>query len=99
MIRTLLAETLLTFCAPTQAGQIVLEALDRGRLEDVPENLDLFARFLHVELRDVLVERVGLETADAIMDDLERVLPRGRASGTYRRASLARIPIVRRPSR
>jgi hypothetical protein len=99
-VRTLLAETLLTFCSPKVAGRVVLDALDRARLEDVPENLDQFQRFLQVDLRDVLIERVGLETAEAVMADLERVLPRGRASGTYRRttASIARIPIVRKPS-
>ena len=98
-MKTLLAESLLTFCNPRLAGQVVLEALDRAKLGDVPENLDHFHRFVLVELRDVLVERVGLSTADAVLDDLQRVLPRGRTSGTYRRASLARIPIVRKPTR
>lgn len=92
-VRPLLAETLLAYCTPGAAGEVVATALQAAALAEVPEDPEAFARFARIHLRDALLDRLGSESAEAILERLDHVLGRGvsSTSGTYRRVSLARV--------
>ena len=94
-VRSLLAETMLAYCNPATAGDVVATALRAAAFVEVPEDPALFLRFTRVHLRDAMIDRLGLEAADAMLDRIEQVLERSVSadSGTYRRVSLARVAL------
>jgi hypothetical protein len=96
---SLLAETLLSVCSAARAHPIVAEALDLAGLPSVPTDLDVFLRFARVELREVLINRLGMDVAEAALDGLENVLRTRHVSGTYSRTSFAKLSLVRKSTR
>jgi hypothetical protein len=103
-IRSLLAETLLSICAPRHAADVVAEALNDAKLLEVPEQTGTFLRFARISLYHALRTRFGTDVADSTVDGLERVLLANRISGTYAKtaaktATVAKINVVRPGSR
>ena len=84
-VRAVLAETLLAICSPARAAELVATALVRARLQEVPEEPDGVLHFARMHLAPVLSDALGQSAADAVIDDLEKVLGRRPPSGTYRK--------------
>lgn len=69
----LISETLDTVVAPPVRDALISTALEQAGVREVPSDIDQFRGFVEGPLREAMVQGLGPELADSVVEELERM--------------------------